>query len=311
MSEVKNQNAGTVNGINDHSINSVEQAGPAVRLLVCRVVDLKPHPAYVKHHFDVAASDLSAVAKRGDLPVWNPIVITQNGTVLAGYAQFRLAQQRQMETIQCIQYELTESEAIECLIHMHQELKGLNDYCRILLALELGPSFRDKARMNQQVGGTIKGSSNLTEAQKIDVCSEVARVAAVCTGNVTKVKQLLKSAIPALLEALRIGEVSIHKAWLLSKLTTELQRDALMEHRSKKGLSKAINKLISRQMLKTDAHCNQPALKKWSDLNRLGLRLTSLELKNKDRIRVQVVDVPGTTIFLTKELLSLIEGDSK
>jgi hypothetical protein len=52
----------------------------------------------------------------------------------------------------------------------------------------------------------------LTKAEKIDVRAEVARIAGVSQGNVRKVKLLLSSASPALLTAVRNGDLSIHRA---------------------------------------------------------------------------------------------------
>jgi hypothetical protein len=47
-------------------------------------------------------------------------------------------------------------------------------------------------------------------------------------GNVSKVKHLLTAANLGLLEALRSGEISIHRAWLWSQGTPEEQREALV-----------------------------------------------------------------------------------
>ena len=49
-------------------------------------------------------------------------------------------------------------------------------------------------------------------ANPIDVRSEIARMAGVSSGNVTKVKQILARACQELQEELRRGEVSIHRA---------------------------------------------------------------------------------------------------
>jgi len=57
---------------------------------------------------------------------------------------------------------------------MHRRSNGLNAFSRILLALELELDFKKKARSNQRSGGQAKGSSNLTEADRVDVRSEIA-----------------------------------------------------------------------------------------------------------------------------------------
>lgn len=64
------------------------------------------------------------------------------------------------------------------------------------------------------------------------------RAAAVSVGNVTKVKQLVGTAHPELLEALRGGEVSIHWAWKWSTESPDQQIEALRTYRNKKGLTR-------------------------------------------------------------------------
>ena len=65
----------------------------------------------------------------------------------------------------CMEYELTERESLYWLLERHRRSSGLNDFIRILLALELEPWLKNKARLNQQIGGQDKGSSKLTEAE--------------------------------------------------------------------------------------------------------------------------------------------------
>src|SRR5207248_6325810 len=101
-------------------------------------------------------------------------------------------------------------------------------------ALDLEPSLREKARGNQGVGGKKGDSSNLTEAERLDVRSEIAAAAGVSVGNVSKVKQLMMTARPELRQAVRNGEISIHRAWLCSKQLPGKQQDALGVHRGKK-----------------------------------------------------------------------------
>jgi hypothetical protein len=81
-----------------------------------------------------------------------------------------------------------------------------------MLALDLESLFQEKARSNQRLGGQYKGSSNLTETDKLDVRSQIAAAAGVSVGNVSKVKQLEAAAHSELLQALHSGEVSIHRA---------------------------------------------------------------------------------------------------
>jgi hypothetical protein len=187
------------------------------QLVTCRLDQLRPHSSYVRHQLAVLASQLSAVAEMGDFAFPDPLVVTRDGTLLDGYARLEWARQQGRETLPCLQYEMTEAEALQCLLQKHSGSHGLNAFSRILLAMDLEPWFREKARSNQQAGGHTKGSSNLTKAQRLDVRREMAAAAGVSTGNVAKAKQLTMTGRPELLEAVRSGEISIHRAWLWSK----------------------------------------------------------------------------------------------
>jgi hypothetical protein len=61
---------------------------------------------------------------------------------------------------------MTEEEALLYFIQRQRRTSGLNDFTRILLALELAPWFKTQALSNQKRGGQLKASSNLTEAER-------------------------------------------------------------------------------------------------------------------------------------------------
>jgi hypothetical protein len=216
------------------------------QLVTCRLDELRPHPSYVRNCLTVPASQLSALVERGDRAFLEPLMITQDRTVLDGYARFELARLQGRATLPCIAYELTESEALHWLLQKHRRSNGLNDFTRMLLALELEAWFKEKARSNQQGGGRNKGSSKLTEAGRLDVRSEIAAAAGVSVGNVTKVKQLTTTAHSDLLQALRSREISIHRAWGWSKAPPERQREELRLYQSQRGIKKAIRLMVSR-----------------------------------------------------------------
>ncbi len=178
-------------------------------------------------------------------------MITRDRTILDGYARLELARLQGRATLPCIEFDLTESEALQWLLQKHRRSNGLNDFSRILLALELEPWFREKARSNQRAGGQNKGSSNLTEAARLDVRSEIAGAAGVSVGNVSKVKQLTLTADSELLQALRGGEISIHRAWRWCKESPERQREELRVYQSERGTKKTIRLLVSRHRSKS------------------------------------------------------------
>ena len=107
------------------------------QLVTCRVDEVHPHPSYIRHRLAVSASKLSALAERGDLAFREPLLITQDRTIVDGYARWELARLQGRQTLPCIEYELTEAEALHWLLQKHLRSNGLNAYSRILLALEL------------------------------------------------------------------------------------------------------------------------------------------------------------------------------
>ena len=243
----------------------------AGQLVTCRLDELRPHPSYVRHHLTVSAGQLSALAERGDRAFLEPLVITRNRTILDGYARMELARLQGRATLSCIEYELPESEALHWLLQKHRRSNGLNAFSRILLALDLEADFREKARSNQQAGGQNKGSSKLTEAERLDVRSKIAVAAGVSVGNVTKVKQLTTTAHSDLLQALRGGEISIHRASLWCKDSPERQREELRSYYSERGIKKTIRTLVSRHRSKSSPRA--------SDLGNPAKQLAALEPK--------------------------------
>jgi ParB-like chromosome segregation protein Spo0J len=271
---------------------------PAHGRLVIRNLDkLHPHPTCVKHQLSASAAQLSAVAARGEEVFAEPLVITRDGIVLDGRARLALAQLQGRTTLPCIEYDLSQSEALAKLIQTHRRSTGMNDFSRILLAMDLEPDLKEKARLNQRLGGQNKGSSNLTEAAKLDVRSEIARIAGVSVGNVTKVKQLT-TAHPNIIKALRENEISMHRAWLWSKLALEKQEDELWQHQSRKGVRKTIKDLISRHQVRA-----APA----ASLCDLRALLVAIQSGKASPVRVISLRAPGKTIFVTEELLRSLE----
>ena len=274
-------------------------------LVTCPVEELRPHASYERHRFTVSPSRLSALAESGDFALHEPLMITRNRMIIDGYCRWEIARRQGRTTVTCIEYDLTEEEALHWLLFRHRRVEGLNAFCRILLALDLEPCFREKAQSNQRLGGRIKGSSNLTEAERVDVRSEIAAAAGVSLGNVTKVKQVMTTACAELQDALRNGEVSIHRAWLWREMSSENQRRALMLYRGEKGVKKTIRRLISKHMSKN------PVSAESLGLAGLARRLLQLQSPHLSSVAVAAVDVPGKAVFVTEELLQLLPAQEE
>jgi hypothetical protein len=80
-------------------------------------------------------------------------VITRERIVIDGYARLELARLKGRLVLPCIEYELTEEAALRWLLQRHRRSNGMNDFCLILLALELESGSREKALSNQRLGG--------------------------------------------------------------------------------------------------------------------------------------------------------------
>jgi hypothetical protein len=188
---------------------------------------------------------------------------------------------------------MTEEEALVHLIQTHRRTSGLKDFVRILLALELETWFQAQARSNQKRGGQMKASSNLTEADKLDVRSEIAAVAGVSTGNVSKAKQLLLHAHPELLRALHEGEVSIHRAWIwLQKPAQQLAQLEL--HQNMGGITRKINSLLQ-------AH-RHPASDEPLDVECILAAIAALDSERKTSIPVVEIGMPGEFMLISTGL---------
>jgi hypothetical protein len=267
-------------------------------LICCPIGELRPHPSYARHKLSVDASKLSCLSERGDLAFCDPIVVTRDRIVIDGYARLELAKRKGVPTLNCIERDLTLEEALEELLRAHCPSRGLTSFVRIELALDLEPYFREKARTNQEAGGKDKGSSKLTIAQRVDTRREVARVAGVSSGNVRKVRHILTHACSILLQAAREQEVSIHLADKWSRVPHAQQQQYLRLKRIEQGLQKTARKIVGELVARISPSTRGRQVIRFSDL--VGL------LNDRGSIEVEILEIPGTTIFVTKDLFDAL-----
>lgn len=277
------------------------------RLITCSVAELHPHPSFIRHGLTPTACELSALAKLGELAFREPLTITQEHSILAGYAQWQLACSQGRTTLLCHQHDMTEEEALLWLLQRQQRMAGLNPMCRVLLALELEPWFKQQARNNQQRGGQWKGSSNLTEADRIDVRKKIADAAGVSVGNVSRVKRLLQDGAAEVLQAVREGEISIHCAsvWLKNP-AKQLDRLALRRvYRGKRGISSVIDALLKQHQ--------SPHKTGEGNLNirRIGRALAAMNAERVASVLVGEIQVPGEVMLLSTALLRGLESQGE
>ena len=272
------------------------------QLINCRVDELRPHPSYVRHQIAVPVPQLSPLVELGDLLFREPLLITQDRTILDGYARWKLARRQGRPTLPCVEFDLSEAEALHWLLQKHRRSEGLNAFSRIIMAQELEPWLKEKARANKQAGGQQKGSSNLTEADKLDVRSEIAAVAGVSTGNVSKAKQLLLHAQPALLQALREGEVSIHRAWIWLQKPLQ-QIDQLRLHQNLRGITRQVDLLLR-------AH-RHPAGDEPLDVARILVALAAMAPERTASILVAEIEIPGEALLISAGLRRVLTSQGE
>ncbi len=251
---------------------------------------LRPHPVYQELCGPIVAKRVRRVAQQAG-PIGEPLVTTTDGTILDGHARWQVAMERQQPTLPCIEYDVTEDEALQIVIRRHRTSEGLNDYGRIVLALGLEPYFRDRADRPRPAPSGMKPSSNLTNVGRRDVRKDIAGEAGVSTGNVTKVKQILDSVMSDVRERLLRGEVSIHRAWQWRTLSASGQRDALWEHLHHGAITKTIGRLVR-------AHADDRPPARSVDV--ATIVLGGLAIYDAADITVAVAEVPGRAIVVTR-----------
>ncbi len=272
------------------------------RLTTRRLEELCKHQSYLRHGLSVPAAQLSSLMAHGTRPFSQPISVTRSGIIIDGYARYELARRQGRQTILCLEYNLDEQEALRWLVQSHAPSRGLNGLSRSLLALDLEQPLQEAARENQQEGGRSKGSSNLTEAQTVDVRPKVSAIASVSSGSLTKAKHV-KFAHPMIQEAANVGEISLHKAWQWSGLSPQQQTKNLEELRSCKGTNQTSRRLIQKHVAEMfPTRLIQPTL---ADVVK---PLIPSGLGKLSSIIVSEIDAPGQIAYFTKNALQSLRA---
>ena len=255
---------------------------------------LHPHPLYTALCGPIAAIRAQRVAA-DDGPIREPLTITADGTILDGHARWQVACERRDSSLPCLVYNLTEEDALQLLVQRHRSVQGLNAYGRVVLALQLEPYFR-----GQKAGrvDTRLPPSMLTKGSHVDVRADIARVAGVSTGNVTKVKQILSSGIREVRERLLRSEVSIHRASQWRTRSPKAQRDALWTHLHRGAIKRTAKRLVN-------AHVTVQAPD--SVISAPDTVLRSLATRKAATLTVGVLDAPGHAVLVTRELYEALQ----
>ncbi len=276
----------------DHRPHLVRSHAEA-RLVVRSAENLRLHT--VLRDLDVidVVEELNDAARLKDQFAAEPILITTNGTILAGFGRWRLAVFEHWHEIPCIEYQLTDDESLQFMLSHHQTRRGWNAFFRIRLALTLEPYFQQRALENMRAGGKCKGLANLPEAQHIDVRQEIASAAGVGARNVSNVKAILKNAHPRVMAALLNGTLTINGAMPFCKLPMAEQLELFIRHIEGREINKVIRRSIA-----------QPRQEKTTaSVATLLDALRQQEARGPGSVVVQVGRFRHTVILLGQDLL--------
>jgi hypothetical protein len=170
------------------------------------------------------------------------------------------------------------------------------------MARDLAKSLREKALQHQQAGGKSKGSSKLTEAEKVEVRKEIAVAAGVSVGTLSHALEVLKTGDPEILRALCNGEIKIDRAWRWSKESRSRQRENLMIYRRHRGMERVAERLVARQLKKRKSERPPPHRRKTATLGEALSRLTALTPEILASLEVIFIKTPGPIIALSEDI---------
>jgi hypothetical protein len=194
--------------------------------------ELHPHPTLERYGIALTTAEHNRIAQQDGAAFQEAVEITTARTILDGYAQWKTALDAHCSQILCIEYSLTDEQAIEWLLRRHRRRNGWNSYCRVVVVLELENKFKEEVATQRRAASL----SNLTKGEEMHVRSKLAKLAGVCEAYIDYVKQLRKEAHPSLLQALERGEISIHWAWTLLTFSKFEQSEILENRRTAKAV---------------------------------------------------------------------------
>lgn len=214
------------------------------RIVVRTPDELRVHPTFEEIGLGASLSELHESASGA---VEEPLYTTSSGLILSGFERWRLAVLRHTTNIECVEYGLTEDDALQFMLDLQKRRKHWNAFVRIRLALKLESIFQQRALTNMQKGGKCKGLAMLPKADHIDVRQQIAMLAGVGSRNVGKVKEILDKAHPRLKDELLIGTISINRAHQLCKLPRATQLERFTEECCDKVISQVRERVLATQ----------------------------------------------------------------
>jgi hypothetical protein len=255
---------------------------------------LRLHGALAELGLTGIIQDLNDSSLLKDQSMPEPILVTTSGTILAGFGRWRSALFDIRHEIHCIEYALSDDQALKFILRHHQSRRGWNAFIRIRLALKLESHFQQKALDNMRAGGKYKGSANLPEAHCIDVRQEVAHIAGVGSRNVSNVKTILQTADARLIDALADGRLSIHRAIQWCRLPKAKQ----LEHFIRFTWERTRNKVIRQAIAQPKTDTISP------DLTTLLDAMRCQDTRQPGSVVLRVSQLRRTIVLIGQDLLT-------
>lgn len=291
----------SLNGSNFHPIEDVQPSPSGIanghregRPVTRYSEQLRPHQALDAIGW-TDINEINEVTRRKLQLVPEPILITTEGIILSGIGSWRLALSEGRQQIDCIEYDLDQEECIQYILAVNRTRPRWNSFLLIRLALTLETYFQHKALDNMRTGGKCKGSTNLSKADRIEVRREIANAAGTGTGNVDKVKAILRSAHPNLIAALQNGSLRIHRAWKWCRLSKLQQKEEFANYEEEQIRRKILREFGGQSHASFDPHQVLEALQ-------------SFETSHPGQIMVRGSARRGTVIILGQDLLEKIRA---
>jgi len=252
---------------------------------------LRLHPALARLNLLHSLTDSHQNVRLKKRCLSEPICITTNGTIIAGFREWHEALHEGRTVVDCIVYSLGDDQALEVILSHYQTQRPWNAFTRIRLALELEPYFQAKAVANQRHDGKYKGSANLPKAACIDV---IARLAGVGSRNVDHAKTILCKAHPGVIDALHYRTLSIHRAVKLCDLARSQQMEQLIRTHVEGATGKVTRRAIAQLRMQGSGLGAAAVLKK----------LQEQETREPGSIVVRAGRCHRTLILLGQDLLA-------
>lgn len=279
--------------VSDHpSLHPKRTMQPERRPVTWSPGQLRLHPVLDEIGWPGQIGELNDAVLSTDRSVPEPILVTTNGMILAGFARWRLAILENWHEIDCIEYRVSDEDSLHFILNHHQTRRGWNAFVRICVALALKPFFQMRALDNMRAGGKCKGWATLPDANRIDVRQEIARIAQTGTRNVSNVEKIRESAHPRLIDALRNGTLKINGAIKLCTFSKAEQLEKFIRQSEDREIGKVIRKSI-----------RSPREEKSNPDVVTTLEVLLQQEAHPGSIEIRVCDSPRTVVVLARDLL--------